>query len=114
MFKQSEQTKQIHKTFFATAILHPLFKHRFSNLRQLLSITFPPRIPKVKKKFGHWTLGNRAKRPLNGVRKCDRQTNTPTHISTYRKNQPRGPILCKEILKPVFFLDLSTYKRFGQ
>jgi hypothetical protein len=41
----------------------------------------------------------RAKRPLNGTSKVNRQTDTrtdgQTDISTYRKHRPRGPMLWK-------------------
>ena len=57
-------TKNLLKTFFVAAILHPLW----ANLRPLLSITFPHGFQKYKKKFGHWTLGSGGKRPVNGVR----------------------------------------------
>ena len=40
---------------------------KFSNLRPLLSITFPKGFQKSKKKFGHWTLG----RALNRLRNTD-------------------------------------------
>ena len=69
---------------------------------------FPLLFPKDSKNLksldiGLWEV--RAKRPLNGVRKCDGQTNkqtdTHTDISTYRKNRPRGPILWKQMSLPV-------------
>ena len=45
-----------------------------------------------------WEVG--AKRCLNGTSKVnrwtDRQTDTRTDISTYRKHQPRGPMLWKQ------------------
>ena len=81
----------------------PFVSKSFSNLTPLLSITFPKGFQKFKKKFGHWTLGSGgkktgkrseqiiyflknlfwAKRPSNGVRKCDGQTDKQTHKQTY-------------------------------
>ena len=66
---------------------------------QLWDHLFPLLLPKDSKYLKSLGIGLRevgAKRPLNGVRKCDRQTDTHTDISTYRKNQPRGPILWKK------------------
>ena len=56
-----------------------------------------------------------AKRPLNGVRKCDgqtkKQTNRHTDISTYRKNRPGGPILRKSLL-PCGELDVAGLRAY--
>ena len=72
-FKQSEKKKNKKLYFFLPLRFYTLYKQKFSNLRQILSITFPQgfRISKILD-IGLWEVG--AKRPINGVRKCDRQT----------------------------------------
>ena len=79
---------------------------------------FPLLLPKDSenlKSLDIWLQEVGAKRPVNRVRKCDGQTNkqtdTHTDISTYRKNRPRGPILWKVIcsnLNLMLYLGLTT------
>ena len=56
-FKQSEQMKKICKKKISPRRFYTLSEQKFSNLRPLLSITFPQGFWKSKK-FWHWTLGN--------------------------------------------------------
>ena len=52
---------------------YTLYEQKFSNLRPLLSITFPKDFEYLKSlDIGLWKVG--AKRPLNGVKKCGGQT----------------------------------------
>ena len=78
-FKQSEQMKK--KDSFASAIFHPLWEKVFKS--ETTSPLFFLGIPKIQKKIGHWTLGSGDKRPLNGMRKCDRQTDKQTLMRTF-------------------------------
>ena len=48
------------KLFFGTAILHPLWEEVFKSEKTFHY--FSSRIPKIKKKFGHWTLGSGGKK----------------------------------------------------
>ena len=77
---------------------YTLYEQNFSNLRPLLYITFPQGFQKLKfLDIGLWEVV--AKRPLNGVRKCDgqtstqtnTQTNTQTDIRTFRLIERIGP-----------------------
>ena len=79
MFKRSEQMKKNHKTLFSPRRFYTLYEQKFSNLRPLLSITFPQGFQKLNKKNGPWTLGS-GKRPLNGVR----NTNTKKSCSIWQ------------------------------
>ena len=54
-------------TFFAWRF-YTLYEQKFSNLRPLLSITFPQGFRKYRQ-FGHWTLESGGKTRLNGVNK---------------------------------------------
>ena len=73
-FKRSEQIKKICKNLFlAAAILHPLGAKGFKS-ETTLPISFHQGF-RNSKKFGHWTLGNGKKRPLNGVRNTDTKKN---------------------------------------
>ena len=72
-------------------------KQKCSNLRPLLSITFPQGFRRSKN-FGHPTLGSGGKKTFKRYLKCeqtDRHTHGQTDISTYRKHRPRGPMLLK-------------------
>ena len=53
--------------FFARQF-YSLYKHKFSNLRPLLCITFLQGFQKYKK-FGHWSSGSGGKKMLNRVKK---------------------------------------------
>ena len=91
--KRSEEIKKIFKKLRQFYIL---YEQKFSNLRPLFSITSPKDSKYLESlDIGLWEMG--AKRPLNGVRKCDgqtdKQTNKHTDILTYIKHLPRGPML---------------------
>ena len=83
--------------FFWAAILHPLLV-KFSNLRPVLSITFPQGF-QISKIFGHPTSENGGKKTFKRYLKSDeytdRQTDTQMDKSTFRKHRPRGPMLWK-------------------
>ena len=68
----------------------------FTILDDFFSLFFPKDSEDLKS-LDMGLRGVGAKRPLNGVRKCDGQTDKQTHrhtdISTYRKHRPRGPML---------------------
>ena len=55
---------------FKTLVVPLLFPKDFKYLKSL--------------DIGLWEVG--AKRQVNGVRKCDKQTNTQTHKHTYRRH----------------------------
>ena len=48
-------------SFFSLWQFYTLYEQKFSNMRPLLSITFPQGFRKSKK-FGHWTLGSGGKK----------------------------------------------------
>ena len=60
-FKQSEQIKKSKKNTFFAGQFYTFYEQKFSNLRPLLSITFPQGF-RESKKFGHWTLGSGGKK----------------------------------------------------
>ena len=63
-FKRSEQRKKkIRKKLSSLRQFYTLFEQVFSNLRPLLSITFPQKFHKPKK-FGHWTSGSGGKKAV--------------------------------------------------
>ena len=75
---------------------HTLYERKFSNVRPLLSITFPKGFQ--IKNIGHPTLGSGGKKMVKRYLKSEQtqthtQTDTHTHTdkSTYRKHRPRGP-----------------------
>ena len=88
-FKRNEQMKKIRKKLFSPCQFYTLYEQQFSNLRPLLSITFPQGF-RISKKLGHWTSGSGGKRPLNGVRKCDGQTDRQTDTRTSRLTESIG------------------------
>ena len=66
--------KKICEKLFLPRRFYTLFEQKISNLRPLLFITFP----QLKSlDIGLREVG--AKRPLNGVRKCDVQTHKQTY-----------------------------------
>ena len=69
-------------------------KQKNSNVRPLLSITFPQGF-RISKNIGHRTSRSGGKRPLNGTskvnRQTDRQTDKPTNIWTFRLIESIGP-----------------------
>ena len=74
------------------------FEQNCSNLRPFLFITFPQGF-QISIKFGHWTFESGSKKTVKQSEKVvrtKRQTGKQPQnmdILTYRKNQPRGPIL---------------------
>ena len=59
-FKQSEQMPKIRLNKILPRRFYTVYEQKFSNLRPLLSITFPQGFRKSKK-FGRWTLGSGSK-----------------------------------------------------
>ena len=59
--KRSEQMPKISKKLFSRRRFDTLYEKKFSNMRPLLSITFPQGFRKSKK-FGHWTSGSEGKK----------------------------------------------------
>ena len=52
-FKQSEQSKKVCKKLFSPRQFYTLYQQKFSNMRPIISITFPQSFRKYKKV---WTL----------------------------------------------------------
>ena len=76
-------------------------KLKCSNLRPLLSITFPQGF-QISKNIGHPTSESGGKKTFKRYlksehtdRRTNRRTDRQTDISTYRKHRPTGPMLCK-------------------
>ena len=70
-------------------------KQKYSNLRPLLSKTFPQGF-RLSKNIGHPTLGSGGKKTFKRYLKSehtDKQMDRQTDISTYRKHRPRRPML---------------------
>ena len=101
-FKLSEQMqKNLKKIFFVVVeILHPYGK-KFSNLRPLLSITFPKGFRKSKK-FGHWTLGNGDKK------KFERSEQMKKSVKTFVAAAILHPLWAK-----VFKSDTTSFYYFN-
>ena len=74
-FKRSEQMKKIPKKLFLPRRFYTIFQQKSSNLRPLLSITFPQGF-RISKKFGHWTSGCGSKKTVKHSEQSvtDRQT----------------------------------------
>ena len=90
------------KTLFAASILH-LYEKKFSNLRPLLSITFPQGFRKSKM-LGYWTLGSGGK-----------QTNRHTygHLNLQNESAQRADSL-KTLKKIPHTGDKASLDRCGQ
>ena len=89
--------KQQQKNFFFARRFQTTFKQKCSNVRPLLTITFPQGF-RISKNIGHRNLGRGGKKTFKRYLKSeqtDGQTDKQTDISTYRKHRPRGPMLCK-------------------
>ena len=87
--------------FFFARRFYTISKLKCSNVRPLLSITFPQGF-RISKNIGHPTLGSGGKKTVirylkseQTDRQTDGQTDGQTDISTYRKHRPRGPMLWK-------------------
>ena len=67
MFKRSEQMKKRKNCIklFLPRRFYTLYEQKFSNLRPILSITFPQGFRKFKM-FGHLTLGSGGKKTVKG------------------------------------------------
>ena len=64
MFKQSKQMKKKNLLKLCSAqLFYTLYEQKVSNLRPLLSNTFPQGFWKFKK-IGHWTLGSGGKKTV--------------------------------------------------
>ena len=92
------KAKLAQKQTFLLGNFTPFDSKRFKIWDLFFLLLFPKDSKNLKSlDIGLWEVG--AKRPLNGVRNCDEQTNKQTDkhtdISTYRKNRPRGPMLWK-------------------
>ena len=74
--------------FFFSQWFKTLYRQKISNLRPLLSTTFPQGFWKSKK-FGHWNLESGEKRRLNGVNK-------------WRRKNPYSTFLAAAILHPLW------------
>ena len=88
------QNQPKNKLFFARQF-QTTSKQKCSNVRPLLSITFPQGF-RISKNIGHPTSGSGGKKTVKRYLKSeqtDRQTHKRTDISTYRKHRPRGPML---------------------
>ena len=80
-FKRREQTLKISKTLFWSGNLTPFISKSFQIWDHFFKLPFHKDSEYLKSlNIGLWELG--AKRPLNGVRKCDRQTHKQTHKHT--------------------------------
>ena len=93
------------KTIFFVWRFQTTSKLKFSNLRPLLSITFPQGF-QISKNIGHPTSGSGGKKTFKRYlqreqthRQTDRKRDRQTDISTYRKPWPRGPMLGKDVNK---------------
>ena len=77
---------------------YTLYEKIFSNLRPLLSITFPQGF-RISKNIGHPTSGSGGKKTVKRYlkseknRQTDRQTDKHMDKLTYRKHRPKGPML---------------------
>ena len=88
------QNQQKNKLFFARRF-QTTSKQKCSNVRPLLSITFPQGF-RISKNIGHPTSGSGGKKTVKRYLKSehtDKQTHKHMDISTYRKHRPRGPML---------------------
>ena len=82
--------QNLQKNYFFFALqFYTLYEKKFSNLRQLLSITFPQGFQKNQKKFGHWTLGS-------GDKKTVKRSEKVWHINTqgqfFEKTPDQRPV----------------------
>ena len=84
------QNQRGKKLFFARRF-QTTSKQKCSNLRPLLSITILQGI-RIYKIFGHPTSGSGGKKTFKRYHKSE-QTDRHTDKQTYRKHQPRGPML---------------------
>ena len=77
-----EQLKKISKKNFQRGYFTPFTRKSFQIGDHFFSLLFPKDSKNLKSlDIGLWEVG--AKRLLNGVRKCDRQTHTQTNRQTY-------------------------------
>ena len=87
--KWTNKKKHLKNTFIARQF-HTLFEQKFSNLRPLLSITFPQGF-RISKKFGYWTSGSGGQKS-EWESLTERQTNRQqTNIRTFWLIESIGP-----------------------
>jgi hypothetical protein len=80
------------KTFFCAAILDHFQTKNVQMLDHFFALLFPKDSESLKiLDIRLWEVGR--KRRLNGTSKVNRRTDRQTDISTYKKHQPRGPML---------------------
>ena len=101
--QNQQQKKKIARQFYTTSI------QKCSNVRLLLSITFPQGF-RISKNIWHPTSGSGGKKTVKRYIQSE-QTDTQTDISNYRKHRPRGPMLWKSLQK-VIFLTLSESRKW--
>ena len=102
----SEKGKTCPKLFFCAAILDH-FQAKNSNLRPLVSITFPQEF-QISIKFGHWTLGSGCKKTFKQSEKkwTDRHRDSMTESAS-------GPIQWKSCKSPCVTLISGNMKSLG-
>ena len=94
----TSKAKFAEKLIFFARRFYTLYEHKLSNLRPVLSITFPQRF-RISKNVGHPTSGRGGKKSVKRYLKSehtDKQTHKHTNkhtdrhtdILTYRKNRP--------------------------
>ena len=96
-FVRQNQPKKI---YFFVWRFQTTSKHKCSNRRPLLSITFPQGF-RISRNIGHPTLGSWGKKTFKQYLESEhtnRRTDTQTDISTYRKHRPRGPMIWKSFV----------------
>ena len=105
------KAKSAKKTFFARRFL-TIFKQKCSNLRQLLSITFPQGF-RISKNIGNSTLGSGVKSEHTD-KQTNRQTHVQTDILTYRKKDQRADALKCRFFEPVYIFSTCQSFRKGR
>ena len=86
------------KKHFSPRLFYILYEQKFSNLRPLLSITFPQGFRKSKK-FGHWTLGSGGKKTFKWSEQMEKISK-----KNFIRRGNFTPFFCKnvQILDPFF------------
>ena len=103
----NEVNKWRKKCLFLPQRFYTLYEQKFSNMRPLLSITFPQGFLKSKK-FEYWTSGSGVKIPLNGVRNAD----TKKVLLSKAKFAQKQFFCCAAILHPLLeklFISETTF-----
>ena len=97
--------KYVKQTFFVGRF-HTLYEEKFSNLGPFLYITFPQLFQKSNK-FGNWTFGSGAKRPLNRVK----NSNTKKSCSV-RQNSPKNKLCFARNFTPFVSKSFQIWDHF--